>query len=615
MKFLKYLPFALAITLIVGCSDDNFTTDEKTPDTEVLAEGGAVSVRIHLPSTTATGTRATEVELNDGLAQEYAVNDATIILFDANERFITQQTFLTADLNFTTNANNNITSNSVEVKIGPNSKTPKYAAVFINMTQVAASTLNYSTFNDSRVLIAGPNNAIVQADGLNYFFMSNSTFDNTNAPVSVYRSATGLQTLQELDPTSIKSTSVASSTEASTNIYVERAAVKVELTFSNNQAAEVKNSSAVIDGTTGFPTISFTAAPFAGDQIQITGWALTVTNKTYYPTKLLDANIWPDWQNNNTYFMAPYVSRPADFRTHFAIDGNFNGNVTPTAVQGYYDEFNYVAYSNVTNPCIISGDTNYLYCLENTFDNYNQEQNQTTAVIIAGKYVKSSNTDTSGDIFKLGNTIYGGDGADLINHILGVLKANGYTCMVGETPIDVKATDIKINKGAYIYKDLVMANSNICRGGAVIAGAGSSMDTILNSLLGFRALAYYKAGSCYYTIPIRHFNDEQVPLLDSDGDLVFFGGAPTAVNAIEQTARYGVVRNNWYTIDVSSIAAIGRPVPVDPADPINPDPNFPDPKDPDPNNPDPTPDDVVNTYLQAKINVLPWAKRVQKIKL
>ena len=117
MKFLKYLPFALAITLIVGCSDDNFTTDEKTPDTEVLAEGGAVSVRIHLPSTTATGTRATEVELNDGLAQEYAVNDATIILFDANERFITQQTFLTADLNFTTNANNNITSNSVEVKI------------------------------------------------------------------------------------------------------------------------------------------------------------------------------------------------------------------------------------------------------------------------------------------------------------------------------------------------------------------------------------------------------------------------------------------------------------------------------------------------------------------
>ncbi len=624
MKFLKYLPFALAIALMVGCSDDNVTLQEEE-SSELMADGGSVSIRINLPSTTAV-TRATEAELADGLSQEYAVNDGTIILFDAQERFVTKQTFTGSELNFTANTANNITSSSVEVKIGPNLKTPKYAAVYLNMTTAAATELVYSTFNETKSPINGPNNAIVDVNGNGYFFMSNSTFDNSNAPTSVYHSTSGLQTLQELDPASVKSTSATTnSNEATTNIYVERASVKVELTFTNasNQANEVTGSTAIVDATTGLPTITFTAGANVGDQITVTGWTLNATNKTYYSTKLIDATNWADWLTTTKYFMAPYVSRPSDFRSHFGIDTNYDGStLTNSATQGFYEEFNYASLSQAINPSkttATSTGVQYLYCLENTFDVDNQEQNQTTSLLIAANYKQAGNADTSGDIFKLGTTIYGGNGVSLINHLVTVLNANGYQKVAGTTgttPSAIVAADLKINKGNYIYKDLILPNNcSIVFNGNVVAAMDTSMDAILNSVLGYRAISYYKGGNCFYSVPIRHFNDEQVPLLDATGNYVSFNGTVTHVNNTDQLGRYGVLRNNWYSAEVSSISSIGRPVPVSPTDPINPDPSYPDPQDPDPNNPAPTPDDVVNTYLQAKINILPWAKRSQKIKL
>ncbi len=56
--------------------------------------------------------------------------------------------------------------------------------------------------------------------------------------------------------------------------------------------------------------------------------------------------------------------------------------------------------------------------------------------------------------------------------------------------------------------------------------------------------------------------------------------------------RYGLVRNNWYDIQVTEIKKIGSPVV----------PNI---------TTDKTPDDNIDAYISAKINVLSWAKRTQ----
>ena len=65
---------------------------------------------------------------------------------------------------------------------------------------------------------------------------------------------------------------------------------------------------------------------------------------------------------------------------------------------------------------------------------------------------------------------------------------------------------------------------------------------------------------------------------------------PSDHQAGNYLGRYGVLRNNWYTINVEGIKKIGSPVvPEVTGDP----------------------DDELAAYISVKINVLSWAKRTQ----
>lgn len=98
---------------------------------------------------------------------------------------------------------------------------------------------------------------------------------------------------------------------------------------------------------------------------------------------------------------------------------------------------------------------------------------------------------------------------------------------------------------------------------------------------------YYKGGVCYYDAFIRHFNDDEAPLekngtdakIEEDKDLL---------------GRYGVVRNNWYVLNVNSVKGIGdSTVPELPAEPV----------------------DAEEFFLSVEINIMPWAKRTQDVDL
>lgn len=58
--------------------------------------------------------------------------------------------------------------------------------------------------------------------------------------------------------------------------------------------------------------------------------------------------------------------------------------------------------------------------------------------------------------------------------------------------------------------------------------------------------------------------------------------------------RYGVLRNNWYKLEVTGVAAIGASTPGE----LN-------------VNNDDTPDDNLKRYISCKINALSWAVRKQ----
>ena len=637
MKLLRVLTIASTALVFAACSSDDSVSDSSA----ILENGGSATFKIAMP--TAAATRA--ATLNDGTAQEYAVDNATLVLFDANKNIVTKRVFTASELTgkTTVTTGSNITE-TVKVDIPDKSKEPKYALALVNTpAEVVAALDKASTFDEFNQVLTAASGVITN----NYQFMSNSTFDNTNvsstATTPVYRTANGLQDLQEINPASIsKDKTVAAAT--ATDIFVERASAKVDLTMDMANQTTM-GGSATIDSNTGLPTIKLTT----GDQIKVLGWTLTATNKTLYPVKNISTADETDWNNENSYWMAANKCWRADvnYRSYWGKDGNYSTDAVQTS--GFDSNFKYASFADAKNGNTLKNgtDTRCEYCLENTFDVKHQVQNQTTAVLIAAEYILNGKTAPE-DFYKVYNTVYSKD--DILGHIAEVLKNAGYVKSDGNTSTDLSASDFSlITDDDYIFHNIIKytpasKTDNICKTGALTtfivlgtADVNYNMNLLLNTVFGAENIQYYKGGLCYYTQPIRHFDDKDVPLYGSDGSTfeVFTGTNTSGINSTDKLGRYGVLRNNWYSLNITAFVQVGRPVPHnpgkpgDPNQPINPDPNFPDPNEPNPNTPDPnvpgkptpnpgtpvtpTPDDVESYYMYATINVLPWAKRVQSV--
>ena len=98
-------------------------------------------------------------------------------------------------------------------------------------------------------------------------------------------------------------------------------------------------------------------------------------------------------------------------------------------------------------------------------------------------------------------------------------------------------------------------------------------------------IATYLDGVTYYIARIKHFN-ELTPWTAGEGYGTENG---------KYLGRYGVLRNNWYDLSVTSISGLGYP-------------DVPEVK--------PTvPDDENEQYINVEVKILSWAKRSQQIKL
>ena len=98
-------------------------------------------------------------------------------------------------------------------------------------------------------------------------------------------------------------------------------------------------------------------------------------------------------------------------------------------------------------------------------------------------------------------------------------------------------------------------------------------------------IATYLDGVTYYIARIKHFN-ELTPWTAGEG----YGTAND-----KYLGRYGVLRNNWYDLSVTSISGLGYP-------------DVPEVK--------PTvSDDENEQYINVEVKILDWAKRSQSIDL
>lgn len=109
---------------------------------------------------------------------------------------------------------------------------------------------------------------------------------------------------------------------------------------------------------------------------------------------------------------------------------------------------------------------------------------------------------------------------------------------------------------------------------------------------------FYKNGVMYYNGFIQHFGKTEAPWNDAEwGSDTSLKPSATAIYPIKSGAdyqgknylgRWGVVRNNWYDLQVNSVRKIGSPVPESPTSD--------------------QPIDNINEYFMMTVRILPWAK-------
>ena len=579
-KFIKLALMLCAATSFAACSSDD-DLSSTTPKT--LEDGGTVAVSINLPKVPLS--RAASPDLNDGSANEYDVKSADVALYAVNgiDTFcVGVEHFAKEQLQFSMSGTNNdkITSVSAVVNVPAHAVTPTLALAILNEADGVALPVigdKYSMFENTPVTAI----ATGMKDG--FFMMTNSTFATAGGSV---------QSLATIDPASIsKNASVKPTTV--TQIYVERVNAKVQLSM----PLESESTYGTADLTGDMPVITF----INGDKLKITGWDLTVTNKSYFPVKMIGNNA-ADWSNITKYQMSTLWTDPTRYRSYWAIDPNYN-----SAFKGQdRNSFNYKSLSEIATSKLSDGN-NIKYCLENTFNADAQNKNQTTAVIIKGIYTLSGTTEGS-DVYRISGTAYKLD--DIKTYLAERLKANGYTV---KDAADVDASKIMLTNDVSANKISVSYD-----GGALMTKGGTDVtinDAVIASFGSDRTISFYPGGVCYYTVQIKNFGDD-VKLYNDNGTYYQYNGNASfaGINTSDKLGRYGVVRNTWYNIKINSISGLGAPGPQKPDQPINPDPNYPDPDNPDPNTP-PTPDDTENYYINAQINILPWALRFQSAEL
>lgn len=568
----KLLTMGLAALLMAGCSSDDVVVGEGD-------NGGASAVKgyVGLTITMPTGAGSRAVSYDDGAEGEYKVNDVTLVFseWDGAKHKIVQVTKLTpADWQKEGTGTDDITSLSVLPVLPVVDKNAKSVLVLVNSSDVfAVETSTYDAATGNNAVVnpgsirlnktgSSPYATIdeleaVQTLAADKYYGTGRGWFMANASI---KNATNLDTNdphKQLVTITPKNSKEAAMADAGNNvIYVERAVAKVSLTLDDASVSE--------------KTFDCTGAGFTDDDVTINGWALDITNKSTFPLRRINTS-WPDLDR-----FAPAAAAGHPQRYEWSVDNNYS-SYTPAT------DFWRATAAEVRDLCDKS-----LYCLENTFDKDNMKQDGTTRAILRGQYVPNGIAQAevnSNGIFRLGESVTFYSKADMLAKVKAAVVASGVVAEGEIQSVDVQS--LKVGKADFTYggaeNKIVVTKTD-----ASTVDLSGKIDAI-KGMLG--QLTYYEKGYCYYPVRIRHFADDADPY--TDGVKEWEGEAAYDTDA-KWLGRYGVVRNNSYVINVTSVKAPGSPTIPEPTQNI---------------------DDEQFYYIQATVKVLSWTKRSQNVEL
>ena len=576
MRIKHFFGLAVLAAMTASCSSNNDLVNGGNGSGENESGVSYASFSINLPTTSGTradGTPSGSPSFDNGDKNEYAVKDATLLLFkkDATTgKFIFQEYVDLGNMEpWTSSSTSGITTTAkltakiTKAEAGANKG--YYALIVLNNNSETAPKITYPTEGQT---YADWSKDAGKATADNYLKHDNGFF-MANAPKYVANGTP--ETLVEIK--NIYASKQEAENSTATTVYVERGLAKVSLaTGSENKHVDIKSGN------------------YNGDKVDITGWTLDVTNTKTYPVHVTEG-LWADtWKTtvtpaatNGATMDRFHDTKLAEFpRVYWGADPNYNKDfASVTACEG---EFTMATKDNFKTDAEAK---KAQYCLENTFDIDHMVQGQTTRVLFSAKYTPAN--------FKPGETFYKFGNSPKLWHAADV-----------EAQIKAKAQEILGEADASKVNVTLAAEGNdMTKSGVrLVAAANITYGTTalttkqvdqINEKLGFKkatttdaavGLSTFESGVSYYVASVKHFN-ELTPW--NAGNKTYDS------NNANWLGRYGVLRNNWYELSVNSVSGPGYPdVPkVKPT----------------------APDDENDQYINVSVKILSWAKRTQKVDL
>lgn len=636
MKLKSIFCGVAAAALLSACSSDE----------PVVNGGGAVdankttgymSVAINLPTQPAS-SRANDY-FSDGLPSEYAVKSSYLILFTGTAGDEANATFHSVyDLkNLGDEAwgggnqggadgtpDGNITvsyRNTVEVK-GVEGTAHLFGLVMLNANDVCSYTAPTAT---TAAGFAIGTNALVKdntkfSDIQKYmtdksFVSTANGFFMTNAPLSTVPGGsvapTGGKenTLVEIGLASehLFATAAEAEKAPAASFFVERAVGKV--TVDKSSTASVGFGKDGITNITG----------------EIIGWVLDNTKNGSYVVRNLGEN----FATYKGYAAAGVTVNPYRFVGHSKIGQTAIQPYTdlyrtywaevPQNTDGEFGKLNTV-YNGPENAATeittwgTTGNDHPQYCHENTFTVDNMVYRNTTRAILKVKF--QSNNEGADGLYIANGVMYD-KLANALSHIRTALltpvknailanidkdNSDGFSTEITtknlDTYVDIEyITNVNGRYEIKIEGDVPCVTFKSVPGIVYLTTPTIAKSTIeqINANYG---VTNYVDGIAYYAVSIKHFGDDLTPWA-SDGNQTTTGEAYPGEDAAKNyLGRYGIVRNNWYDLQVTSFKKLGEPVVG----------NLPLDNTSDDNN-------EVLKYLSFRINILAWAKRSQNVEL
>ena len=591
MKKTLLFSVALAGLMLGSCSSSDDLNGGGNNTGSNQSGSGYISLSLNLPTRSGSMSRAANDKFDDGLADEYAVKNGTLILFEgtdeANATFAGAYELKNLSMNLVGTTTDNITTTTKitqKINSGLADGTKNFYAIVVlnNNGTLAVDDTNASLevngedfsptkkISDLQTLELTKNASDFYTTG---FLMMNAPLSNVAGGATEPTGAT-VSVASKIDKDHIYATEALAKANSSATIYVERALAKVDVTATNTRGNLTDN----------------TSVPYT-----IKGWILDNTNKkTYYLRNTSNSSEWLSLKTTSIVPTKPYRfvgDNPMEssvqlYRTYWAKDPNYDAKPTDLST-----DFNTIGNSA---PAALKSLSDHDYCLENTFTVGQQNQDVTTRVIIAAQlkddgktfYVVNDNEKDLLDATGMKDAVKSAflNNTDVQAWIKKDLKT-GET--IDENDLDVAdITSAGNNKPTITIKSTSATKYN--------SSTLPVVDTKIQAIMDGIKVATYENGISYYPVRIKHFGDELTPWKSSETPLptVSTGAYPTNNQAANYLGRYGVLRNNWYNIDVQGIKKLGSPVVPEVTGDT---------------------DDELAAYISVKINVLSWAKRTQGV--